>query len=324
MYCGHLGLVSLSKSELDRKRANVTRQFASGLCRPTMIDHADVDVKSPTLTLENLDPSPLLHMKLQSEAITQLAARFGAPKNVRTPVEVQQYKVMIESWMRCFPKVYNIDTPDTSRDKTHPWATAHRFYLHTMAYLMILNPIRTFMAKPCSKSSSPEELQLRADGVYYSLRNLATTTLWTQYSSHSDGRYHFIIFSLFDTASVLCSAILKDEDQSIPRREEILAGIENSVALLKRINTLSKTAKTSYDILSRIARRLPKSQSRVKKRAKVSKSSPPSGPTPITAPPWPEPTPQRVAPPPSAPADDLPHTKDYQSDSTSPATLPVA
>lgn len=233
-----------------------------------MIDHTDVDVPSPTLTLENLDPSPLLHMKLQSEAITTLAAHFGAPKNVVSCAQIQEYKKIIEAWMATFPAVYDTDKPDVSKDLQHPWVTSHRFYIHTMAYLMILNPIRTFMSKTFSQYSSPEELKVRADGVYYSLRNLETTTQWTRYSSHRDGRYHFIIFSLFDTASVLTAAILKDEDKSIPRRDEILEGIEKAVLLLKQINSLSKTAKTSYDLLSRMARRLPRSNTR-KKRAKT-------------------------------------------------------
>lgn len=238
-----------------------------------MVDHTDVNVQSPTLLLENLNPSPLLHMKLQSEAITQLSARFGAPKNVRTAAEIREYKQMIERWMRSFPPVYDIDNPDYTRDRECPWATSHRFYIHTMAYLMILNPIRTFMSKPTGRTSTPEELQVRVDGVNYSLRNLDTTTRWTEYSSHRDGRYHFIIFSLFDTASVLCAAVLKDEDNSIPRREEILAGIENAVALLRRINSLSKTAKTSYDILSRMVRRLPRSKEGAnRKRARLAET----------------------------------------------------
>lgn len=224
-----------------------------------MIDHTDVSIQSPTLSLESYDPSPLLHMKLQSECITELAARFGAPKNVTTPAEIQEYKAIIEEWMQSFPAVYDINKPDFSRDSKHPWVTSHRFYIHTMAYLMVLNPIRTYMAKSFNKSSPADELKIREDGVYYSIRNLETTTQWTQYASHRDGRYHFIIFSLFDTASVLCAAIIKDEDLSIPRRDECLAGIENAVATLRRINSLSKTAKTSYDILTRLVRRLPRS-----------------------------------------------------------------
>jgi len=248
-------------------------QFASGLCRPTMIDHGDVHVKPPTLTLENVDPSPLLYMKLQSECITTLAARFKAPKNVKTAAETQENKRIIEKWMHSWPAVYDVDNPDYSKDRQAPWATSHRFYLHTMAYLMILNPIRPFLTKSYSRSSPPEERQVRADGIYYALRNLDTTCQWAEFSSHQDGRYHFIIFSLFDTATVLCTATLKDDDRSIPRKEEILAAIESAVALLRRLYSLSNTAKRSYEILSRIARRLPRSkQGAARKRARLAEA----------------------------------------------------
>lgn len=252
-------------------------QFASGLGRPTIIDHRDVDVPQPTLTLERLYPSPLLHMKLQAEAVTILAERFGAPKNVQTPAEIQEYLRILETWMRTFPPVYSTDNPDFSQDEAHPWAVSHRFYIHTMAYLMVLNPIRSYMAKTYTKSSPEEEHRIREIGVYYCIKNLHTTSQWTEHVHHRDGRFHFIIFSLFDTASVLSAAIIKDENFSIPRRDEIIAGIEQAVVLIGRLNAISKTANTSFNILSRMVKRLPRPGKFGNKRAKIGTSpKPPS------------------------------------------------
>jgi hypothetical protein len=244
-------------------------QFASGLQRPTMIDHADVDVALPTLTLESVTPSPLLHMKLQAQVITRLAARFGAPKNVRTHDEILDYKAILEHWISTFPAVYSTENPDLSKDNVHPWVKSHRFYIHTMAYLMILNPIRLYMGKDFDNDSSAGDLRIREVGVYYSLRNLETTRQWTEYSSHRDGRYHFIIFSLFDTATVLATAIFKDRAKTIPRRDEILEAIQRAVMLLRRVNKLSKTAQVSYDILTRVVRRLPRPRKAKKARVQL-------------------------------------------------------
>ncbi|KAM5354125.1 hypothetical protein ACJ41O_000775 [Fusarium nematophilum] len=233
-------------------------QFASGLGRPTIIDHTDIDVEPPSLTLEDLSPSPLLHMKLQSELVTQLARRWSAPKNIDTADKIQEYKHQLEEWIRSFPAVYDVDNPDTSKDLKHTWITFHRFYIHTMAYLMILNPMRSFMAKTYTRSSPKEEVQVRADAVYYSLRNLDTTTRWANHVSPRDGRFHFIIFSLFDTAAVLSTAIIKDNDHTIPRRDEIVDAVDNSVRLLKRLKVISTTAKTSHDILVKMVQRMPR------------------------------------------------------------------
>ncbi|RSL93389.1 hypothetical protein CEP52_013253 [Fusarium oligoseptatum] len=257
-------------------------QFASGLGRPTIIDHTDIDVEPPSLTLENLSPSPLLHMNLQSELVTQLAQRWTAPKNINTTSEVQEYKRMLEDWIRAFPAVYDVDQPDTSKDYKHSWITFHRFYIHTMAYLMILNPMRSFMAQTYTKSTTKDLLEVRADAVHYSLKNLDTTTRWVDHVSHRDGRFHFIIFSLFDTAAVLSTAIIKDQGHTIPRRDEIIDAVDNSVRLLKRIKAISSTAKTSHDILIRMVQRMPRRSAPVRdnyrKKQRVAPVAEPSPP----------------------------------------------
>lgn len=232
-------------------------QFASGLGRPTIVDHRDVDVAQPTLTLEGHDPSPLLHMKLQAQAVAILASKFGAPRNVETPQQIQEYLRILEDWMRTFPTVYSTENADHSRDATHPWAVSHRFYIHTMAYLMVLNPIRAYMARKYSRLSNKEELRIREIGVHYALKNLETTSEWTSHVHHKDGRFHFIIFSLFDTATVLSATIIKDEDYSVPQRAKVIKAIDKAVDLLGTINRLSKTASTSYGLLSGIVKRVP-------------------------------------------------------------------
>ncbi|KAF5676808.1 transcriptional regulatory [Fusarium heterosporum] len=233
-------------------------QFASGLGRPTIIDHSDINVEPPSLALEDFSPSPLLHMKLQSELVTQLAQRWGAPKNITSANDIEEYKSTLEEWIQRFPAVYDVDNPDTSKDIKYSWIVYHRFYLHTMAYLMILNPMRSFMAQIYTKNSSQDVLAIRADAVYYSLRNLKTTNQWANHASHRDGRFHFIIFSLFDTAAVLSTAVIKDHDSTIPRRDEIIESVESSIKLLKRLKFLSKTAKTSHDILVKMAQKMPR------------------------------------------------------------------
>ncbi|TVY66728.1 putative transcription factor sol4 [Fusarium oxysporum f. sp. cubense] len=233
-------------------------QFASGLGRPTIIDHSDINVEPPSLTLEDFSPSPLLHMKLQSELVTQLAQRWGAPKNITSASDIQEYKSMLEDWIRRFPAVYDVDNPDTSKDYKFPWIVYHRFYIHTMAYLMILNPMRAFMAQVYTRTSPADLLAVRKDAVFYSLKNLDTTTRWADHASHRDARFHFIIFSLFDTAAVLSTAVIKDQDDTIPRKDEIVDSVDNAIRLLKRLKALSKTAKTSHDILVKMVQKMPR------------------------------------------------------------------
>jgi hypothetical protein len=218
-------------------------------------------------------------MKLQSELVTDLAQRWGAPKNISSLKDIQEYKSSLEEWIRCFPAVYDVDNPDTSKDHKHNWIVFHRFYIHTMAYLMILNPMRSYMAQDFTKDSPADLLAVREDAVHYSLRNLDTTNRWANHVSHRDGRFHFIIFSLFDTAAVLSTAIIKDHDETIPRKDEIIEAVDNSIQLLKRLKALSKTAKTSHDILVKMVNKMPRKkpvprENAIRKKQRVAAVSP--------------------------------------------------
>lgn len=198
-------------------------------------------------------------MKMQCDLIRQLAARFRAPKYVTTPSQIMTYKAMVEDWMAGFPPVYAFENPDRSSDEEHPWIPFHRYYLYTMAYLLIGNPCRAFMAQVYNRLSDPENLEIRKVGIYYSLRQIANLKEWIDHITRRDGRFHFIIFSILDTGAVLCTALINDADRTIPadRRLQIYDAIDDAVMMLKRITTLSITAKTAYEVLSRLAQRVP-------------------------------------------------------------------
>ncbi|PHH77486.1 hypothetical protein CDD80_550 [Ophiocordyceps camponoti-rufipedis] len=126
-------------------------QISSGLSRPKIIDRDDCTAELPSLTLERYPgrtPSPLLHMKMQSELTRQLASRFSAPKNIQEPAQVLEYQALIEAWMKRFPAVYDFERPDLSCDGQYPWVFPHRYYVYTMACLLILNPIIIPIALP--------------------------------------------------------------------------------------------------------------------------------------------------------------------------------
>ncbi|KND94875.1 hypothetical protein TOPH_00114 [Tolypocladium ophioglossoides CBS 100239] len=232
-------------------------QISSGLSRPKIIDRVDCDAELPSLALEGISPSPLLHMKMQSELTRRLASRFSAPKNIINPTQVREYQAVIEDWVRQFPRVYDFDNPDTSKDSQYPWVFPHRYYVYAMACLLILNPMRHYMVKPYTWESPQEELSIRAVGVYYSLKLMKTLRSWVDKIYSRDGRLHFIIFSIFDTAAILCTAIIKDHEHTLTGQDEIMESIIDAVAMLAQLNAISKTSKTSYDLLERLVRRLP-------------------------------------------------------------------
>lgn len=195
---------------------------------------------------------------MQSQLTRELASRFGAPKNIISTQEVQEYKEIILAWVRRYPKIYDFWEPDTSRDSIHPWIFPHRFYLYTMACLLILNPIRHYMVKSYTKDSPADELKCRTDGLFWSLVLIKTQRKWVDKINGRDGRLHFIIFSIFDTAAILCTALVKDHANTIESKEDILHAIAESTAMLKALINISETAKMSHDILYRLTKKLKK------------------------------------------------------------------
>ncbi|RCI13273.1 hypothetical protein L249_0118 [Ophiocordyceps polyrhachis-furcata BCC 54312] len=234
-------------------------QISALLSRPMIIDRTDCDVGLPSLKLEGYSPSPLLHMKLRSELITELAINFKVPKNVVSSVDVFKYQAIIEAWMARLPPVYALDGADESADAQRPWIVLHRHYLHTMAYSMILDPIRAYLARPVAAASHPDELRIRSDGIDYSLRLMDALYGFFDHVYPRDAKFHFVLFCIFDTAAVLCSALMHDGDGTIPRRLDILAAVDGAVDMLRRLANVTKTARTSYDILSRVSQRVTRS-----------------------------------------------------------------
>ena len=220
-----------------------------------IIDRSDCDVGLPTLTLEGYTPSPLLHMKLQSELIGNLAKRFGLPKNVVDPKDVQEYQKVLEGWMLEFPPTYDIKKSDMSVDQERPWIKLHRHYLHTMSFSMLLDPIRAYLAKEMDASTPPVELKIRRDGINYALKLMGALYGFFDHVWPQDAKFHFVIFCIFDTAAVLSSVVLHDKTGCIPRRDDIVAAIGGALRMIRQLTTPLPAAKLYHTILVRLQRK---------------------------------------------------------------------
>lgn len=218
-----------------------------------IIDRTGIDVGLPSLTLEGYDVSPLLHMRMQSELITKLSKKYGLPKNVTTPDEVQEYQSDLEEWMASFPPTYRFDNPDKSKDAMLPWCELQRHYLHTMSCSMMLDPIRAYLAKPMNRKTTPEkELQIRKDGIDYALKIMNSLYGFFDYVWPRDAKFHFVIFSIFDTAAVYSSVIMHDEDNSAPKRPEMLKAMEAALGMIKKLAGPVPAAGMYHNILTRL------------------------------------------------------------------------
>ncbi|KAF5967199.1 transcriptional regulatory [Fusarium coicis] len=228
-------------------------QMSALLSRPLMIDRTCCKVGLPELTLEGTTPSPLLHLKLQSELIRKLSNRFGSTRNVVESADIQEYQKMLEDWMEKFPPTFDLNNPDYSQDVLCPWILLHRHYIHTMGYSMILDPFRVRLATSINtKTASEAEVRIRSDGIDYALKLMTALRGFFNHVWPRDAKFHFVIFSIFDTASLYSSILIHDNDGSVPRRQEILDSFDTALDMIKRLRTVAP----NFQLYHRILRRL--------------------------------------------------------------------
>ncbi|EGX91054.1 Fungal transcriptional regulatory protein [Cordyceps militaris CM01] len=245
-------------------------QTSAGLARPTIVNWSAVEVVLPALTMEAFSPSPMLHMKIQSQLISQLAVTYPNTINLE-PSEIRQYQATVEAWAKAFPRVYAFGNPDTSKDATNPWIIFNRFYLYTMAYFLLLASIRPVMLKGYTSALSEEEQGLCADGIKYCAKNIRVAVLWADHVDRHGGGYHFMISSVFDTVVLLCTCIMKDVENTMKKEDEVYEELDNAVSLFARLAHTSSTAKFAFDTASQLVPRLqrPDTVRRTQKRQKT-------------------------------------------------------
>lgn len=287
MCYGYLGLVNTTNS-IHVEMLTFPRQISALLGRPMIIDRAECDVGIPSLALEGTQHSPLTHMKMQSSLIKTLFGRFGLTRNVTDPKDVQEYQGIVKAWIRDFPPPFDVNNPDKSLDGNCPWIVLHRHYIRTMAFSMILDPIRAYLARAFTIDAKEAELKIRSDGIDYCLELMVSLRGFFDHVYPRDSKFHFVLFCIFDTSTVLCSAILHDEHHTLPRRDDVFGAIDDAHAMLQRLRMVTKSARTSYGILSRIVQRLPRTkvlpgkeqtrQNSNAKRLRVTKAEVPAAP----------------------------------------------
>lgn len=231
-------------------------QFSALLSRPLIIDRNGCDDSPQYTSLDLYSPSPFLHMDIQSGLIKRLSARFGRPEFVTTPNDVKEYQNIVQDWIRKFPPAYDMNNPDTSKDEVRPWIKLHRHYLHTVAYSMAIEPVRTHLATTMNSSTNEDMLRIRRDGVNYSLNLMERLCVGFEQLWPRNAKFDFVVFSIFDTAALQTTILLRDEEGTVERRDDLLDAIDEALSMLKHLTSFSKAGQTYHQTLTRLRKKM--------------------------------------------------------------------
>ncbi|KAL2130429.1 hypothetical protein VTI74DRAFT_6401 [Chaetomium olivicolor] len=240
--------------------------FALGsmLSRPLLINHADCTVEMPTLTLENNPerpglPSPFRHMVLHCQLCMDLAAQLGGPSDSDADkAEIaRRMRGTVEEWFANLPAEYALEGPDTRFDAELNWVVFQRRYLHLIGYMSLFAQLRPFLTKSSAKPMSNLEATLRAAGVDAALGLMEVSWSFFENLASVGAKFHYAIFCIFDSATVMCSAFVQDTARSLPQRERVLEAINKGVTMLGEVYRESKTTAALYRILKGLLAKLP-------------------------------------------------------------------
>jgi hypothetical protein len=231
------------------------------LSRPYIISSSCCDFEFPDLRLEvgslPESPSPITHMVLQCQLGLSLSKIPGVMGGVISATQAVTIQQETEKWFESFPSAYSISSPDTRWDDTHHFVKLQRFQLNTIGYMMLLMPLKQCLTKYIDPGSSSMEKSLQITAVENALKLLKACDDLLKHILPLNAKFHFAPFLMFDTAALLCSAIMHDKDEALPHREKILEAILKTLAELGRLSEHAKTGLICYRVLKRLVAYLP-------------------------------------------------------------------
>lgn len=234
------------------------RQMSAWLGRPHLIDQKDCSFTFPTLRLDEsaTEPhllSPFAHIALQAQLARRIAQHKGDIQVIEnlTADQVFSIEAECETFIEELPPVFRFASPDISLDEQHPYYVPQRRQLHVIIYMTMFDFLKPYLTRSPKNPKSSHDTDFRNMGIDLSLKLLKVARLLFDHEFPINARFHLVVFSVFDTATILCSAIIHDTDNVLPHREQVMDAIESALDMLYQLS-LTRIGATSYTFLSKL------------------------------------------------------------------------
>lgn len=233
------------------------------LSRPLLIDQDDHTLEIPDGRLENISdptvPHPLSSVALQAQLglhASHLFQKLSINYSVELALELEDE---LEKWMGTFPAALRDHRPDTRWDQKYPNIPFMRCQINIIAYAYLLAPLKPFLLSKADSEmlNSPLGTNLRTKAVDTCLDLMRASEQLYDLLYPTGFKYFFVIFFMFDAATVLCSAIVHDTGYNLPKRSQCIRALRTSQELLDAITHLSESARLSAMLLRKLTPTLP-------------------------------------------------------------------
>jgi hypothetical protein len=238
--------------------------MSSWLGRPHLINQNDLSFVLPNLRLEKntSEPnllSPFAHMALQAQLARRIAPTVNAVREIGdlSPEQVSAILLEVDRFIQDLPPVFRIEGSDTSLDTEHPYFVFQRYQLHVVIYITMIDFLKPYLAGDPTTPRNERDAELRLTGVELSLKMLKVARLSFNHEFPINAKFHMIVFCIFDTATILCSALIHDINNALPY-SDIIAAIESALDMLHQLSQITKIGLASYRFLLKLVRASPK------------------------------------------------------------------
>lgn len=261
----YLGLVGFPPVRISYLELNLhARQMSLFLSRPRIISQNYHSVELPNMKLEVQDiekgpPSPVYHTIAQLQLGITITNLDPAPDGVVDPSKADLMRQCVNEWLNSLAPVYREVDPDTRRDDEHIYIPLQRHQMHAIGYMTMFGYFKPFLTKVYDSTSIEAERSRREIAIDVGLHLMEVCHRLFEQVFPINAKFHLVTFLIFDTAAFLCSATIHDNDNSLPRREEVVHSIKLACSLMKKLSPITKTAAICYPVIAKLANSLTKS-----------------------------------------------------------------
>ncbi|KAF2642460.1 hypothetical protein P280DRAFT_447861 [Massarina eburnea CBS 473.64] len=234
-------------------------QMSTWLGRPHLIDQKDVFFIFPNLRLDQTasDPnllSPFAHISLQAKLARRISVHMSDIQVIRDWSDYQVSAVLdeVHKFIDELPPVFRLTNTNYSLDEAHPYYVFQRHQLHVSIYMSMLDFLKRFLAQNTRAPRTPRDDEFRKMGVELGLKLLVVARGLFDHEYPINAKFHMVVFCIFDTATILCSAIIHDVHCVLPHRKEVMDAVESALGMLHQLTFTTKLGASSYRFLSKL------------------------------------------------------------------------
>ncbi|KAF3007742.1 hypothetical protein E8E13_009959 [Curvularia kusanoi] len=234
-------------------------QMGAWLGRPNLIDQKNLSFKLPNLRLDQSSSnpnllSPFAHMALQASLGRRLNIIMGDAQSVDalSADHILNIEAELDKFIDELPPIFRLHDPDTSLDAEHPYFVFQRLQLHTVLYVTKLDFLKPFLTRVRDDKKTDRDDEFRVMGINLALDVLEVARRLFDHEFPINAKFHMVVFSIFDTSTILCSAIIHDTQRRLPRRDEVVDAIASSLDRLYQLSLSTKLGASSYAFLYKL------------------------------------------------------------------------